>query len=102
MPAQSPVRYAPLMKTDIVIEIMKFGRQNLLDGNVGVTIEDIFQNLIAKKLITNSENDKRKVQTFIGQIFTDTTTNEGKNTDSETENIELNSFYFNKTFAMSV
>ena len=70
--------YAPLMKTNIVIEIMKFGRQNLLDGNVGVTIEDIFQNLIAKKLITNSENDKHKVESFIGQIFTDTATNEGK------------------------
>lgn len=66
------------MKTDIIIEIINFGRQNLIGINNGVTVDDINNHLISKGLIQNDLNDKARVNIFIGQIFTATGANDGR------------------------
>jgi len=65
------------MKTDIIIEIINFGRQNLIGNNNGMTVDEINNHLIRKGLIQDNLNDKAKVNMFIGQIFTSTGVNDG-------------------------
>ena len=67
-----------IMKTDIIIEIINFGRQNLIGINNGVTSEEIHNHLISKGLLQNNFNDKVKLNILIGQIFTDTGENVGR------------------------